>query len=532
MSQTIMIENTEWRWVLIVSILLLFMISIPFMWAYAVAVPDAHFVGVLVNPIDGASYQAKMYQGMAGSWQFHLPYTPEPHRGVFLFIFYLGLGHLARALNLPLILVFHAARLVGSMIMFLAIYEFMSDWTGNVGQRRIAWGLAVVGSGFGWLASALGHVTPDLLILPEAFPLQAAYANAHFPWAIAVGVWIAHTLSAAALFETDRWPALDSRTVGLALASLMMVGTAPFMLLPIGIGFGVLCLRLWHRRRSFPRRELAWGLVVLIFATPLAAYNIWAYSAANPVMHGWMQQNRTPSPPVWEYLVAFGPLLVLALVGLWGSRRLLDEGDIFLLSWLVGMMILLYVPFNLQRRFAMGLTVPLAVYAARGLCRVVAPLVRGRWQQILTLVGFSVFVPTTALAIVLPLVGTLDAEQGYPYFVSQEEQAALDWLEGQTEPDALILASPEFSLYIPGRGRRVVYGHPFETLQPARREQAVDDFYSGADCSVVDEEGVDYVLVGPRERALTGSGEMCPLSGEAVFRSQQGEVLIYAARDR
>src|SRR5574341_1545843 len=112
------IEAYEWRWVYITGGLLLIVLSLPFLWAYATAVPDRIFMGILVNPIDGMSYQAKMLQGYNGSWLFELPYTPEPHTGVFVYTFYVGLGHLARLLNVEPILVFHVVRLVGGMFMF------------------------------------------------------------------------------------------------------------------------------------------------------------------------------------------------------------------------------------------------------------------------------------------------------------------------------------------------------------------------------------------------------------------------------
>ncbi len=35
------------------------------------------FGGFLLNPIDGNTYLAKMYQGWQGSWRFSLPFTVE-----------------------------------------------------------------------------------------------------------------------------------------------------------------------------------------------------------------------------------------------------------------------------------------------------------------------------------------------------------------------------------------------------------------------------------------------------------------------
>src|SRR5690606_30652759 len=145
------IDHAEWRWVFVCSVALLVLITFPFVWAYGVGGSDAHFMGVLVNPIDGASYQAKMRQGVEGSWLFYLPLTPDLHDGAFLFRFYLPMGLLRRIPGLPVIPGFHAVRLVGGVLRFSAVYRFVADWTSSVEQRRLAWSLAVLGAGFGWV---------------------------------------------------------------------------------------------------------------------------------------------------------------------------------------------------------------------------------------------------------------------------------------------------------------------------------------------------------------------------------------------
>jgi hypothetical protein len=524
-----LIENAEWRWVFTFSTILLILLLIPFVWAYGVAAPDSVFMGVLVNPIDGASYQAKMYQGYTGNWLFHLPYTPEPHEPVLLFTYYLGLGHLARILGTSTILVFHAMRMIGGMVMFLAIYRFVSDWTDNVTQRRITWTLAVLGTGFGWIALLFGHISPDMLILPEAFPFQAVYANAHFPWAIAGILVVVHILIKHALGGEEHWPELNVDSIALALTTIFLVSTAPFVLLPVGIAYGVLLIGIWRKEKRFPRRELNWGLIVIIFGLPFIAYNIWAISSRNPVFHAWMSQNITPSPPVWDYLIAFGPILLLALVGM---RRLLDKFDLselFLIAWLVTGLLTLYAPLGLQRRFSMALIMPMAVYAGCGLWRVIVPNLFSRRQFLGVVLGILIFLPTTLTAFIAPMLGSrqLIEESSQSYFISLEEDGALKWLEANA-PGALVLASPEVGLILPTRGLKVVYGHAYETINPDQRKQAVIDFYTGADCSVVEDEGVEYIFVGPRERALSDDG-ICPVQGDPLFRSTYGGVEIYAA---
>jgi hypothetical protein len=93
------------------------------------------------------------------------------------------------------------------------------------------------------------------------------------------------------------------------------------------------------------------------------------------------------------------------------------------------------------------------------------------------------------------------------------------------------MASPTVSLWVPAWvGARVVYGHPFETLNAESREQAVLAWYGDSaesNCEDALSNGayrVQYVIVGPQETAL---GETrCPetLTEVAHF----GSVAVYA----
>jgi hypothetical protein len=522
------IDSAEWRWVYISSGLLILLTLLPYLWAYGIAAPDHRFAGILVNPFDGNSYLAKMRQGFDGEWLFHLPFTPEPHQPVFLFTFYLFLGHVARWLAMPLALVFHTARVVGSLFMLLMVYMLIADWTDDLLQRRITWGLVAVGSGFGWLAVAAGRITPDLTV-PEAFPLYAALANAHFPWAIGLVAYIAHTLSRAMLDESRGMPTFEPYALGLIGATAFLVTAQPFGPFALGAGVGVFLAWRWWRYRQFPKRQFAWALVVLLAALPQLLYGLGVVSAANPIFHEWHAQNQTPSPPVWDYLIAYGPLLLLAGLAIWKSWRTLSDGehdaDVLLLGWLVANALLLYAPVGLQRRLTIGLILPLAIFAGRGLTRVVLPVVRQRWRPIVIAGAFALSVPSTILVLVLPLQGTLTLDSRF--YVTQSEQAGLDWLQANASPDDVVLASPGFSLYLPGQaGTRVVYGHPFETVRAVEREAAVYAYYAGDDCDELAVENVAFVVYGPREAAI---GDGCRPDGGSVFSS--GDITIYQARD-
>jgi hypothetical protein len=81
-------------------------------------------------------------------------------------------------------------------------------------------------------------------------------------------------------------------------------------------------------------------------------------------------------------------------------------------------------------------------------------------------------------------------------------------------------------LFIPAyTGRRVWYGHPFETTDAQRMENLVLKFFSGADLAS-DEKAIlvaDYLFYGNRERRL---GEINLNAGyELVF--EVGDLRVY-----
>ncbi|MBI4772248.1 MAG: hypothetical protein HY784_17955, partial [Chloroflexi bacterium] len=184
-----MISPREWRWVAMLSAVILLFTSAPYLLAYAGQPPDYVFNGLLLNPADGNSYFAKMQEGYRGEWLFTLPYSVEPGAGAFLFTFYLFLGHLACWLGLTIPFTFHAARVFGGALLLVTAYPFAARFTAGPRWRLALWLLVALGSGFGWMATLAGRFTSDLWVA-EAIPFLSLYANPHFPLAQAAELWI------------------------------------------------------------------------------------------------------------------------------------------------------------------------------------------------------------------------------------------------------------------------------------------------------------------------------------------------------
>jgi hypothetical protein len=493
--------------------------SLPYLAAQAAAPPEHVFTGLLMNPIDGHTYLAKLREGWGGSWTFTLPYTSEPGLGVFLYTYYLALGHAARWLGLSLVLVFHLARTAGLVAMLLTAGVFVARCLETMQARLAAWLLFALGSGLGWLAVPGGGLTPDLYVA-EAFPFLAGLTNAHFGLALALLLWVA-LLGLPAL---DGMATSRRRLALLAGATLALAQVHPLGLINAGLVLGAAAAWQAITQRSikpfFTPRLLVFGLM----AAPWLAHGFWL-TVAHPAVRGWNAQNVTPSPPAWEWLLAGGAPLALAVVGAVRALRRRTPRDLALVLWLAVGAVALYAPFALQRRLAFGLWAPVCVLAVEGLRGWVWPRLRP-WLRPLLVGVVAVAALPSNLLVYAALMGAVQ-ERNPIAFLTQAEAGALRWLGEHARAGDLVAAAPEMGLYVPvWSAARVLYGHPFETLEADAQRALVEGFYANPILpdSFVRQQGIDYVLLGPRERAI-GAGDT---SDEWQLVYDGGEVLIYA----
>ncbi len=274
------------------------------------------------------------------------------------------------------------------------------------------------------------------------------------------------------------------------------------------------------------------GCVSLVY--PL--YGLWAIQA-DPILAAWNTQNQTPSPPPWDWLLSFGLMTALAIPGVAAALRRRSDTDFLLLAWVITVGLGLYAPLALQRRLSLGLQAPFGLLAAMGWWEVVRPRLKRRRRWLVT--GALIF---SALTNVLLLgVPTLMALDGNPiFYLSGGEWAALRWLREDGRPAVVVLCSPMMGTFVPAwAGQRVVYGHPFETVNAEMREAQVEAFWIGeldgpAREQFLRENRVTYILAGPREAALAGErlAAMDWLNSEARWRLafEAGEVKVYEAQ--
>lgn len=497
-------RRTEWILVGGLAALAVGLTIVPYLLANAAVSGRAVFGGFLIHPLDGFSYLAKMRQGFNGAWAFHLPYAAEPGEGAFAFVYLLLLGHLARLSGAPLLTIYHGARAVAALAMFLIAFGFYEHILPNRSSRWVAYVLTLFCAGVGWLGLPSGFFATDLW-MPESIPFLSAYANAHFPLASAciLGGALAICNSELALARRSLVCAVCGFTLG-AVLPFVVLSLAAFLAIwnawEIGLTGGIAS---WKRVWRDHRRDLLPSGALVAAAAPWIVYDFWL-TRTQPALEVWNAQNQTPSPPPFDYILGFGLVLLLAVIGAILARPDKNRLGRLMLTWLIVTALLLYAPINVQRRLTQGLFFPMAAMAALGL-----QSISRRWRVLFApvlLMTFTLSVPSNITVVLAGLDGVSRLEPRV--VLSQAEADAYHWADDQIPPGSLILAGETAGNRLPAFADvRVVFGHPFETPQATAERDWMEAMYSwSGDANIgLDQlraRGVEYVYFGHEERHI------------------------------
>ena len=512
--------RSEFRWVLIASLAVILLASLPTLYAWTLADADHVFSGFVYNTEDGNSYIAKMRLGARGEWLFHVFYTAEEHDPAMAFPFHILLGKLAVASGLSLVTTYHLARVAFGLILLLTVYAFVGYFTPDIVVRRVAWALVAIGSGVGWLLILLGLTNwlgalPLDFWVPEAYAFLVLYNLPHLALAQSLLLWaILWTLQ-----SHDRRNLTSVVKAGLAALGMTLV--VPFYAGVLAAVLGAYLLAVSIQERSIPWRWIGQTALVGAFAAPVVAYNAWVFTT-NPAFRIWAAQNTILSPHPVHYVLGYLPLLIPAIPGAVHTVRQKDRHWLLPLTWVLVVPFLLYAPINLQRRMCAAVQVPLALLAAKGM---VTWFGQRRWP-------LAACIAIASLSNLLLVAGSFGPiqQRTAPIYRPGDEVAALEWLAAHAQPDETVLASFQVSNVIPARtDLRVFAGHGPETLYSTEKQANIHRFFQpDTDDAwrhgLLREFGIDYVLFGPAEQEL---GDWDPSSAEYLDQCHRvGEYAI------
>ncbi|MEN8375010.1 MAG: hypothetical protein ABFS34_06120 [Gemmatimonadota bacterium] len=455
-----LIAPREWRWILAAAGAVTAFSAIPYLVAWTLTPPGHVWMGTTHNGVDTAVHWSWIVQARDGSFFLSNLFAAEPDSGRFVHLWAWGIGTVAAAARTPYAVVYHLARLLFTFTSVVLVYRLAAYVVPQTEPRRWATAVVAAGAGLGWLVGLSGAPFGSAdLVQPEVVTFLALYSSGLFAFSITLFL-----LALTSLLEAERTGRTrDAIVAGLALLLLINVHTYDAVPLVVIVGAHLVIGRLRHGR--FSTRLLRAAGIAAAVAAPAAAWMLW-YLSTDAVFQ-LRAAVPTPSLPLGHYLLGFGLLIPLAVIG---ARTEGAERDmvVLLVAWAFLQLGLGYLPVGLQRKLLMGVHIPVALLAGLGMVRV--RLRRGGlWAAAVVFVLLSlsnVFFTARDLHALISRGGDLSNFRAYVPRVTYDGFTRA----GETPATAVIATSPEYSPHVAMvAGRTTLPGHWGET--PHYREK-------------------------------------------------------------
>jgi hypothetical protein len=547
-----LVAASDFRFVSWTILSVVILTSLPYIYGYISTPPGKQFMGIMLDVPDHVQYFSWM-RDLATANLISNRMTPEYNQPIFFNLLWWMLGRLGSVLDMGTVWMYQILRVTATVVFLWLVYLVCGWFLKDQAQRRTAFLIATFTSGFGWALVALKYITGGDIL----FPMDVFTAEGN----TFLGILGYPHFIAAASYIFIFYLVLRGQSKGQLRYAFYAGAVALFLgwqhTYDLVSVYGVLlayAVLLTLRDHKLPVYIIWSGLIVGILSCSSAIYSVWLTSA-DPVWKAVLAQfvNAgvfTPSP--LHLLILLGPAFILAIYTTVRKNPFRigkkSDRDLFLMGWFLVTFPLVYLPVDFQIHLLNGWQVPIAILAAQGLFVYVSPFIEQRLLPALSklkpalkqisarrwaAVAFMVLILPTNLYLFAWRFFDL-SRHDYPYYLSNNEIAALHWLDQNAGPNDVVLASLTIGQYVPAMtGAHAYLAHWAQTLDYFTKTATVNTFYQAQTSTsqreaILNQGNVDYVFDGPAEIASGGAllSEMPDL--QPVFSTSS--VVVYAVK--
>lgn len=475
------IAKKEWHFVAVISVVMILLTGLPFLFGYLAAPQDTTYNGLhAFSPGDFPVYYSYINQVKDGQYFVKDLFTGEPQNLGTFNVWWFLVGLLVKISGLPIPLVFQLARLALIPVFLFVFYLFLSFFVAEAKIKKYITVFLLFSGGVGFYVAGL---------CDQYFPINERF----YSWPI--DIWLTESNTFNTLYQTSHFIASITLTILIFLLMLLawekrkisytfitgLLCLFYFNFHPyyLPVIFGVLGAYLFWQillAKKILWREAGYLLLIFLISLPSAVYHFWLIKN-EPVIAVRAMQNITYISP-WPFVaLGYGFLLpgtALGLYFLWKNKKF-NPRLIFLLFWLLVNAALIYSPFPFHSRYTQGLQITMVIFTVLGflalkdyLKKKIKPPIFDFWvdNPALIFILFLLFFATAPLYSLSRDLYYFTYKPGKikaTFYLANDIYRAIDWLDKQKP--GVILAGGTSTNFIPAfSGQQVYAAHGHETL--------------------------------------------------------------------
>ena len=562
-------KSADARIAVIIGASALLLTCVPYLIGYFAAGKN-HFLWLGGNIDDAAVYLSWMRQGESGSLRQFNRFTTDAQSGLFANPLFLLLGLCARVAHLPLVAVYHIARLGFGAALLVSVWKFIAlviptaqpeaedaaiaSTTPDTrhptpAPRLLAFAFVCFASGLGWLpivwenlaARATCPAGPIDLWQPEAITFLSLYLNPLFLCGMLLQVLI-FTL----LLKAERGGGIKS-AVSAGICGLILALVHSYDILTIAaIWFVYLIVRATPRSRV-PVHHSSFIIHHSLIAAVITAPGVLLIASqlrTNKVFSARANVETLSAYPHWIAL-GYGLTLALAVYAAVMQSKLQNlKSKIaeipFLLIWAIVNIAVAYIPgVAFQRKLLQGAHFPIAILAGVGAALFIAkrPPIQNPKSKIQDSTRF--IIAAVLLTVLLSMTNLKFLSDETDRFSHNEtkigiaraallpgEVEALQWIEANTPASAAVQPLPwETLLDNPKTGGKIraIYDMTLPLFTPALANRPVYCGHFG--------ETPDYAMRFTSELGIVALGITPESKRLSLLRRMNVSYLIFSQKD-
>ncbi len=478
----------ESRWYVGIILLFLLATNAGYLSSWFRTPPSHRYTGIGLESLgDKLVYYSMIEQGREGMLFMKNRHTSEDQRALLFSPHWYLVGMTSQFLTISPVASYHLYRLLFTLIFLWLLYLFISKLYATERERYLAYATVLFASGLGWYFLELHPeiVRPDLhwmyTFQQHPVDIYVTEMNTFINTVQSPLFIVSYILLLLNIYMFINATLRSSTGITMLLfgTTLLAALIHPYDIIILSAVLG--SWSVWYLAR-FKSWQPLWRLIPVALALLLSvSYWLWIFSH-EPALVGWLKQNITVSPRLSMYLWGMGIFGPLWALGLWALYRSKEKNPwwVFVAIWSSINWLLIYLPFQTNRRFSTAWFIPLSLmgfYAIRYLLRRMRSFVFQSALLILFLIlGFSGVLWRVVVYV------TYTPSLGEKYGVYHDPYVAdlLSFARKNFKPDDIMLASEGFISMTVGAFApvRLYAGHGHQTANFLLKNQQAEWFFA------------------------------------------------------